>query len=233
MQSMPDTASVATHNRYWTKRVWREAREQPEFLFEKHSQSPSQAAVLHQALVQQANQQSMRVAGFRGVDYADAIASESPATAAATMGGWDGRPTALWRIEVGDYFWSWLQNRAGSMKDFLGAYIDLRAVRSDAAGYRKLWLEEIQSSEVSREWLRFAVMYTQLQWRLAKSNARDGQHSMYLTDAHLFLTTDARFVRTLEAVRRQSNFDFAEPRLVAPGTAPWIERLLDTVERDV
>jgi hypothetical protein len=48
--------------------------------------------------------------------------------------------------------------------------------------------------------------------KVGLGNARDEQHSAYLVDADLFLSSDKRLVTALNEVRRQASFPLAESR---------------------
>ena len=139
LRSMPDTGWLTSTHNYWTKRVWRRATEGLQGLHEEHRESPSQAAAQHQFAAQQSNQKSIREVDFN-VDYIEAKLSGPAEAASSTMGGWDGIEQAMWRIELGDYYWicmgSGLSNR--TQTEFLRAYIDLSLARSDAEDFRKL-----------------------------------------------------------------------------------------------
>jgi hypothetical protein len=231
LRPMPDTGWLTTTHNYWTNRVWRRAIEELQALYEEHRDSPSQAAARHQFTAQQSNQKSFRDDNFVA-DYIDARLSAPVEAARTTMGGWDGSEQTMWSVEIGDYYWICMGTGSANrtQREFLGAHLDLRTARSDAADFRKLWFEEIKPADVKRQWLRYAVGYTQLQWKLSASNPRDGQHSMYLPDADVFLTADARFVWTLQAVGRQAPFAFAKPMHVKLAQERHLDRLLDVLD---
>lgn len=229
---MPDTAAVESWRTFWTKRVWRAAREQSERFHELVIARPAIAAADDWFQTQLCNQEAMRTNNFGG-DYMDVVLGCPPQNGGTVMGGWDGRDAAMWRVEIGDYYWHTISKPPSLVEtqgEWFAAYIDLGRVRSDAANYRKLWLDELEPLDVRREWLRFAVGYAQLVRKVKRSNALDAQHTMYLVDADLFLSADSAFIEVLKDVRRQAPFAFAEPVRVTHGKS-WTDSIVGVLER--
>ncbi len=110
--------------------------------------------------------------------------------------------------------------------DWVGAYVDLAAVRSDPIDFTRFWFEEVALAAVPRQWIRWAVDTVQTDRKVTGGNPADQQHSSYLLDCDVFLSADAAFVAVLQAVREDAPFSLAEPRLVrGDRTIPIMERL--------
>jgi hypothetical protein len=88
----------------------------------------------------------------------------------------------------------------------------MQTATDDPADFWNLWCEEATPGEVRRDWIRAALAYTQLTMKVGLGNAGDAQHSAYLVDADIFLSSDQRLVTALNEVRGQASFPLAESR---------------------
>lgn len=150
--------------------------------------------------------------------------------------GWSGEPVQAWRVITRFYYWYQLVTVAGraivtredtTAADWVGAYLDLRRLAADAEDFTKFWLDEVELERMPRNWLRWAVDLMQNDTKITAGNPVDTQHATYLLDCDLFLSADARYIRTLQQVGEDAPFSFAEPRLVNGDSAvPILERIL-------
>src|ERR1700693_5292784 len=91
---MRDTAKIASLNAYWTKRVWRLAREHPEGLHEYLKRELPLHAYLHQK--QREQRSEVLRAGVDVGRLSSLKATPMPDTPLEQLGGWDGCPACRW-----------------------------------------------------------------------------------------------------------------------------------------
>lgn len=141
-----------------------------------------------------------------------------------------------WRVDLGLFYWHHLapQFRASTdstMRDWCGAYLDLDRLTLSSSDFGELWIKDIEASEVKRDWLQSAVRWSQTHRRIVASNPADEQHSAYLIDADVFMTTDRKLVDVIHEVQSYASFEFARPVLIdreTPGS--FIDHLMAAVE---
>lgn len=218
MRSIADMGSVARYNKLWTQDWWRWAAEDS---YRSHEVITSGVDVAPTIVaVQKSNRQAALQDNFAS-DYNHLIFSADRASAAAHLPGWDGQKVEAWRFDVASRYWHDMSTTRGSphydgmvqtMRDWVGARVDMNAAIGDPVDYWSLWMDEVTPDEVRRDWVRNATAYTQLMMKVGDGNARDAQHSAYLVDADLFLSSDRRLVKTFNQVREQALFPIAESR---------------------
>jgi predicted nucleic acid-binding protein len=140
----------------------------------------------------------------------------------AEADGWDaGTKVAPWRFEllsvqrkalVLDPIRVHITGQAATYADWIGAYVDLRRVRSNLRDFGHLILYDVVEEQLPRTWLRWAAALVQHSMKLGRGNPVDAQLAAYLIDADLFVTNDKRFTRILEAVRPSAKVSYAASR---------------------
>jgi hypothetical protein len=222
MRTIPYTGRTWSLNNFWTKRIWREALRDSQRLHDyEMRQTPLRDYLVdHQKKDRDSFLQSdFEVGSFTGLMIAaDANVPNS------YLAGWSGEPVEFWRIQLRDLYWHQLGVIVGraalthedtTTADWVGAYVNLSELRSDREEFTRFWLEDVDISNVPRNWLRCAVRAAQTYYKITPGNPADEQHSSYLFDCDLFLSADSRYISTLRFVRDSAPFDFAEPRLVS------------------
>jgi hypothetical protein len=136
--------------------------------------------------------------------------------------GWEpGTQVAWWRVDllsvlrralVVDPVRKVITGQAATYADWVGAYVDLDAIRSNLRSFGHMLLYEVDEQHMSRSWLRHAVAAVQISMRLTRGNPVDAQLAAYLIDADLFVTNDRRFARIIEAIRPSSLTPYAAAR---------------------
>ena len=96
--------------------------------------------------------------------------------------------------------------------DWLGPWLDLRAIRSDQASWTQLWTREVQTSALPREWIRWAMAEAQATRATSPGTPGDNQLATYLIDADIFVCTDRVFVDIANAMRPHCPAPLAEVR---------------------
>ncbi|MBM0232484.1 hypothetical protein AB0B39_27635 [Micromonospora sp. NPDC049114] len=234
LRAMPDTATVASLNTFWTRTIWRQARETSERLhLWQQAQPPIAPHIVRQQRRQRHDVLETRFS-FRPLTAIKArLAPETPDHYRA---GWiEGDEVDAWRAELRDLYWHQLVVVPGravvtrqdtTFADWVGAYVDLRRLGSSRADFTRFWLYDASAEAVPRNWIRWAVRHIQTTQKISGGNPADEQHSSYLVDADIFLSADSRYVSTLKIVRDDAPFAMAEPRLVSGDRCvPILDRL--------
>jgi len=220
MRSIADMSTIDKYHRMWTRDVWKFAANSPD---ESHEWMVAGYDPASEILAgQKQNRQAMLADNFAS-DYIHLQRSGSPEAAHFHLPGWNGQTTDAWRFDIASRYWFDMTTSRGrpgytgmvqTNRDWIGSRLDMRLATSDPADFTRLWFDEVDAEEVPRDWVRCALAYTQLTMKISHGNARDEQHSAYLTDADIFLTADKRFADALREVRRQAPFGLAETHVV-------------------
>ena len=223
MRSMPDKARILSLNSRWTKKIWRDALEDSGPMHEYGaSQAPRNDALVKAQRI--ARRDFITTTDFYIRPLTALTATPGSGNPGGYLPGWDGEPVEGWRVSLRVLFWHQLAVVPGraifskedtTFADWVSAYINLSQLRSSPEDFTKFWLYDIDRDALPRNWIRWAVNFMQLEFKVTPGNPADEQHSTYLVDGDLFLSADARYVSVLKLVREDSPFDFAEPRLVS------------------
>lgn len=205
---------------YWIRKVWRDARTHPVEMHEHVRATYEDDSVFE---VQKEQQRAAREQDFR---FKDASTLKAVPQDTSTRQPWprsdDGEllPVDGWRAVTlsGLQEWLFAAPRVGysdlmakTMRSWIGCYADIDAIRQEPESFTRLWLEEVDVTEVPRWWTRFAVEYTQLEFKVERSGGRDNQHSAHLVDCDYFMSRDRRFITICHEVVRQAPVDLAIP----------------------
>ncbi len=234
MRRMPDTGKVASLNNFWTNKIWREAAQDSQRIHDYEMARTDERDYL--VSQQKQNRANIVLRDKLSLRPLTALTiSKGDAAKDLDVPGWNGAPVEAWRWESATLFWhqlvtvvdwSLLNSGDTTFADWIGAYANLTAVRSDQAEFNRFWLTDAERDALPREWLRWAVRTVQLTRKVTNGNPADEQHSAYLVDCDLFLTADRSFCEVLEIVREDAPFPIAEPRLVSGDDAvPALDRL--------
>ncbi len=237
IRRFPDTARVASLQGFWTKRIWREAAVDSQRL---HDYQRGQRPVRDHLLAVQRGHRAEVTRTSANVRPLTALQlAAPPGTPDSVLRGWDGQPVEAWRVASRDVYWHQLAVVGGraavtaedtTFADWVGAYVDLRALRADPTEFTRFWLSDVSLQAMPRNWLRWAVSIAQTQYKVTGGNAADEQHSSYLLDCDLFLSADASFIQVLQDVREDAPFTFARPMLVSgDDSSPVVERIERTL----
>lgn len=133
--------------------------------------------------------------------------------------GWEpGTKVAPWRVNLLSVQWKALvldpvrtqiTGQSATYADWIGAYVDLSAVRRSRRDFGHLLLYEVDETRMPRNWLRRAVALVQHSMKLTRGNPVDAQLASYLPDADIFVTNDRRFARIIDAIRPAARTTYA------------------------
>src|SRR6266536_1756779 len=148
-----DTARIARLESFWTRRVWRQARENSGALHAV-GQRPEHLSPAAEAF--EAQREHRRNLIHTGDDWSNlnlwaevADTGDVPTWYRAVMPV--GRRVEEWRVVGHELSWHVLAvvSRRGSRRgvgtthaDWVGAYVDIRRLTADPEGYLRLWIEE-------------------------------------------------------------------------------------------
>jgi predicted nucleic acid-binding protein len=133
--------------------------------------------------------------------------------------GWDGSEFEAWRgLSVSCWWNDLILGESPTTLEWLGPWLDLRAVRSDIASWTRLWTREVETSALPREWIRWAMAETQATRTTSNGTPGDNQLATYLVDVDIFVTTDKVFVDLADAMRPHCPAPLAETRRSPAGS---------------
>jgi hypothetical protein len=235
LRRMPDTAEVASLNSFWTKRIWREARDRA------REARVDGVERRHQELItrnQRNNTLKARDQGFDIHDLNALLAKPEDGDALRGRGWRDERPAAMWRAENALLYWfqvvivgsrAVVTREDATFADWVGAYVDLRELRRHEDEFFAMWLYDVETNAMLRNWVAWAIVWAQMQRRVEESGAIDAQHSPYLCDCDVFLTADKRFAHALNIVAEQAPAPIGKTRLVSGGSRNIVESIFEVL----
>lgn len=126
------------------------------------------------------------------------------------------RKVEPWRVETSDTWWRALNGGAQrAYLDWCEPFLALDVIRAERDSWEQLWFDEVDVTEVPREWLRWGTHWLQGTRKVTPGTPGDNQLAAYLVDAHAFLTADRTFVEIVERLRADAEFTIAQPVRVA------------------
>ncbi|NED96867.1 hypothetical protein G1H11_16290 [Phytoactinopolyspora alkaliphila] len=139
--------------------------------------------------------------------------NNATATFAEPTPGWDGNAFEAWRAASVAWWWDKLvHGRSGPAVDWLGPWLDLRAIGADPASWAQLWTREVETHALPREWVRWAMAEAQATRSTSPGTPGDNQLATYLIDVDMFVSTDKVFVELVDAMRPHCPVPLAEVR---------------------
>ncbi|OXM43863.1 hypothetical protein [Amycolatopsis alba] len=239
LRRMPDTGRTASLDTYWTKKLWREAAEDSTRIHEYQVETyhrPTDYLVAKQ----KEQRKAILETDFNVRPLTAIMVKSEPDTPEEYLDGWSGEPVEAWRIEswhVYRYNLFTVGGRAALTRedttraDWVGAYLDLRIMRSDTADFGRFWTQDVEVTRMPRNWLRWAVRFVQSTQKIGPGNPADEQHSAYLPDCDVFVSADARYITALRQVRADAPFEFAKP-LQSSGdrSVPVTQRIAEALD---
>jgi hypothetical protein len=216
LRNWPRTDVVASLDAFWTKRIWRLARQHPERLIAVDESMGSRDRDLIVAN-QRRNQngiREMRNTDQRGewkqLNFTEMQVANMPGTPSEVLAGWpNAERVDAWRVHSMGIYWRLLvvvRKRAPWTRedttdaDWIGAYVDLDKLSKDRADFNRFWYSEVAVSNMPRNWLRWAIDVAQWERRISSSNPGDAQQGSWLVDCDIYLTADRRFADVLRMI---------------------------------
>jgi hypothetical protein len=243
MRPTPDLRKVEGFRRFWTRGIWKAVETDLEGFIERAALLPLPEP---DAEIEEA--QAARIAALRESDLdwtaLDSYAEPSPEAPAWYLDGWpEGKRVQEWRVGTRDVAWEALARAPlrrlaryedTTYADFIGAKVDLSALRADRADFTRLLFEEVELDNMPRWWLRWATDTAQaVIGGKTGGNPRDAQHASYLLDCDFFVTADRRYEKALSLVEKAAPFAMAQVVLVRrareEAVVPALARALDAL----
>jgi hypothetical protein len=216
LRARPHTDRVASLDAFWTKRIWRIARQSPERLvaIDKAMGTRDRDTIVANQHRNKEIIEELRKADHRG-EWKHLNLSEMQATPTEDMpledrAGWpNSNRVDAWRAICMATYWRALKvvpSRARwtgedtTFADWIGSYIVLHKMCKDRADFNRFWYCEVQASNMPRNWLRWAIDVAQWERKITLGNPGDAQQGSWLVDADFYLTADRRFAQILDMV---------------------------------
>ena len=103
--------------------------------------------------------------------------------------------------------------------EWLRGEIDLELMLFDSTSLRRFWLQEVQSVNMPRHWLRWAFEFLQGMHKVSDGTPVDCQLGTYLLDVDLFVSADRVLVAIAERCKKDAPFQMARSARVPGGSA--------------
>ena len=133
--------------------------------------------------------------------------------------GWDGQEFEAWRgFSVSSWWNELILGESQTALEWLGPWLDRRAIRSDQASWTRFWTREVDAAALPREWIRWAMAEAQATRATSRGAPGDNQLATYLVDVDLFVSNDKVFVDLVDAMRPHSPAQLAEARRSPSGS---------------
>lgn len=156
--------------------------------------------------------------------------NDATATFAKPTPGWDGKEFEAWRaMSVAQWWQALVLGGSQTALDWLGPWLDLRAIQVDQASWTQLWTREVESHALPREWIRWAMAEAQATRSTSPGTPGDNQLATYLVDVDIFVSTDKVFVALVEAMRPHCPAPLAEA-IRSPAGAESLTFVLSLLE---
>lgn len=135
-----------------------------------------------------------------------------------------------WRIPSLYHFKAELEIYASPYREWLDYAIDVSKVQANSDSLTDLWLREISSDELPRQWLRGAFECMQSFHKITSGTPGDSQLSSHLIDVDVFMSADRNFIRFTEQCRKDAPFSIAQEYLISGGE-DGVENVFDYIRK--
>lgn len=130
-----------------------------------------------------------------------------------------------WRRVTAYHFEEEMKVFASPYREFLDCFIDIEKMFSDMQDFKRVWYEEIEPSQLKRQWLRATMEYLQRWHKPTSGSPADSLLAVHMLDADYFVTADKNFAKCLEKIHQEAPFKTAMPLRVSGGEAGVSEML--------
>jgi hypothetical protein len=110
-----------------------------------------------------------------------------------------------------------LQVYASPYREWLDSEVDVFTMLYEEASMNRLWLHELDPSNVPRQWLRGAFEFLQAWSQVTDGTPGDSALAGYLVDADYALSADRNFVRFAERCHSEAPFPTARSQVISGG----------------
>jgi hypothetical protein len=205
----PDLRQWYRHRADWQGAFWWRVRSQPHAV-------AAHIKVLGDDRLQQARQES-KAARKQAESLQHTIHTfkwnRATSVFAVPTPGWDGHEFEAWRgLSVSLWWRDLVLRQSQTTLEWLGPWLDLRAIRSDQSSWTRLWTREVDTSALPREWIRWAMAEAQATRATSSGTPGDNQLATYLIDVDVFVTNDKVLVDLTGAMRPHCPAPLAEAR---------------------
>lgn len=211
----PDLREWSRHRSDWKGGFWRRVRQNPTMV-------AGHIKALGDDRLERARDQSRaarKEAEAHGLTIHTFKWNRATAVFAVPTPGWDGSDFEAWRAFSVSTWWNDLVlGESQTTVEWLGPWLNLRAIRSDQASWTRLWTREVEASALPREWIRWAMAEAQATRATSSGTPGDNQLATYLIDVDVFVTTDKVFADLTDAMRPHCPAPIADTRRSPAGS---------------
>lgn len=140
--------------------------------------------------------------------------------------GWKGDWVEAWRVERLEEITRSLTERGNPRRDWLGPYLPLEGELLFSKGWNEFWLYEAQSTDLPRQWLRWAHKFQQRFRKVSPGSSGDTQLFSYLLETDLVVSADKGLIDILDECRPYAPRSMPAAKLIHSGL-PGVKELLE------
>lgn len=107
--------------------------------------------------------------------------------------------------------WGAVAGKYGTVVDWLGPFVNFKALQSDQSSWERFWLNDVAVTDVPREWFIWAMSVGQMFRKVTPGTPGDSQIASYFPDVEGLITADKRMASCVEDMRPRA--PIATPRL--------------------
>ncbi len=252
MRSSPDTKAIAALNKFWTKDLPKAALNSTNWSWENTLAVGRDARKIASRTVRE-NKALQSPNGKLAPQLGDMWVTVENLQESERLGFDPQERVESWRRDISLLWWfnlitltnqvnnerfrnsitgSAFRNVSTTYADWTFPWIDRGTLRNDRAGWNRFWYRTVPAQSVPRSWLRWAVSLAQTDFRIGNGTGMGGdqQLSCYLVDADIFITADKAYSNTLEAVRPNAPFTFAQVVTVPYDKHRQIETIIEVLK---
>lgn len=222
----PDLRTWRLDHADWQGGFWRRVRSDPDHM--SQIISTIEGRTLERAREEATTARGQAISVGRTPDSLSLATAE--ATFVQQVEGWDGRPFEPWRGFSAASWWdAVVRGRQTTARDWLGPWLNLPMIRSQHDAWLHMWIREVDTAQLPREWIRWAMREVQAVRKVTAGTPVDNQIATYLPDFDMFVTADRGFAQCIDAIRGHAPTKLSEVS-AAPAGAKAVEHLLRLFE---
>jgi hypothetical protein len=143
--------------------------------------------------------------------------------------GWNGDPIEYWRMPSLHLFLNELMIFASPVREWMDCQVNFAAMLATPQSVNRLWLHDMQSIAVPRQWLRGSFEFLQMWRTITPGSPIDSRLSVHLVDVDVVVSADKNFVYAANRCCEQAPFKTARASLISGGPE-GVKELLAVIE---
>lgn len=215
LREAPDLHFIARLQDEWSRKgFWRRCRQSPatEAAWRREREGNLAEAAHADA---KARREEMLKGGWKGTPPMDKVMAKP----SSQLPGWKGDWVAAWRVERLEEVTGHSTEVGDGRRDWLGPYLPLEGNLLSSKGWNEFWLYQVQSTDLPRQWLRWAHKFAQRFRRVSPGSSGDTQLFSYLLETDLVVSADKGLIDILDECRPYAPIRLPDARLIHAGPA--------------